>query len=138
MRFRRRGNRLRVARKAVSPEGYEWKVRRRWVTSRPRARVIDFGRRIPFFAGFVLIAVQLAYSLVFCLRLAWRLAIDLHGHLLRGRPWIVEARLKAQREHLLLWRVHGWHESRAAVDETVRALKRGETLTRHGEGEPHG
>lgn len=124
-----------MARRVRDPRGGEWVVRRRWLERRRRLRGAALTRSQPYHSG-----QAAAFILFLPFGVAWlllTLADLLRESLarLRGKPWMIEAKLDALKQERLRWRVAGWSDSRAAVDEIVAALSRGDELTRFGEPE---
>jgi hypothetical protein len=118
--------------KVRDPRGGGWTIRRRWLEHRSRLRGWSLMRTSNFLAGVIFLPLLAGWiATVF-----FEFLGETSGRFLRGRPWLIEARLDAaMRPEILSWRVRGWSASRRALAEAAEALARGEEVTSFGEPE---
>lgn len=114
-----------VARKATSPTGEKWRVRRLLVPDVIRPRFLDPGGPTSDELEGVIGAEGLAVVVIWILFLLVApilVPIAILGKLLLRRPWYVEARTAGAATR---WRVQDWGETQRVVDEVARALEQG-------------
>jgi hypothetical protein len=134
-----------------TPDGVQWRVRRRWLTRGMRHRWAwrreageNVASRLPWdsisdfdlaggllvIVGLIVVTLVLIPILLFGIELiivGCFLAAGLVGRLLLGRPWVIEARVlgRSDQAQSLQWKVSGWRRSRQRIDDVVKELAAG-------------
>ena len=136
-------------RRVIAPDGAEWHVGRRWLTSRPRLNRprgreiaseslsnlgnignVDLGEGLLIATAalaFVLILIPVLFFGVELIILGALLAAGVIARTLLRQPWVVEATsidpLTPGRR--LEWRVRGWRKSGELIDQVASDLSAG-------------
>jgi hypothetical protein len=140
-------------RRVVAPDGAEWRIGRRWLTSRPRLgrpshgeivseSLFNVGPAWPDFGnldlgeGLLLVAAVVAVALILIPILFFGIELVIVGVLLAAgvmartllrQPWVVEARSSDSLTsgRLLEWRVRGWRKSGRLIGQIASDLSAG-------------
>ncbi|HWL64489.1 MAG TPA: hypothetical protein VNP73_00795 [Actinomycetota bacterium] len=135
---------------ATDPQDGVWKIKRHWISRKPRLRwrkgseegleALEFVGGIfddnPFGIIVGLIAVVLLLLLILpvfaflieLLIVGVLLAVTLAAKILFRRPWIIEAWQEGARDQHLRWAVVGWNRSGEVMDEVARTIASGGTF----------
>jgi hypothetical protein len=142
------------SRRAVTPDGTEWRVGRRWLTRGMRHNWawrrkkggdvadfdlleglpgLDLDEALLFVAAVLVVLLVLIPLLLFGFELVLVgcvLAASLVGRLLLGRPWLIEARTvtPASAGRVVQWQVSGWRQSNELVRDVAADLTAGRDL----------
>ncbi len=138
------------SRTVIDPAGTHWRVRRVWLTrNTPRLRRVKpqdlssaSGFSLPDMSGtdqaevllaaivalvlIVFVAIPLLLFGLELLIVGLALTAGALGHLLLGRPWVVQAWTDDPNGASYEWQIAGWRRSGAAIERIATALVAGE------------